>query len=76
MAETGLVLRPTDRATTEQIGRRQPDVNRLLVSGELKRIAILDLCCPSGVLPSQLLDAAKRKHHAYSPLEEALSKAG
>ena len=71
MAKTGLMLRPTDHATVEQIGRRQPDW--LLVSNELKRIAIPDLCRPSDVLPSQLLVAATRKQQAYSPLEEALS---
>ena len=71
MAKTGLVLRPTDHATIEQIGRRQPDW--LLVSTEFKRIAIPDLCRPSDVLPIQIPTAAKRKQHAYSPLVEALS---
>jgi hypothetical protein len=71
MAKTGLVLRPTDHATIEQIGTRQLDW--LLVSGELKRIAIPDLCRPSDISPSQLLAVAKRKQHTYSPLEEALS---
>jgi hypothetical protein len=71
MAKTGLVLRLTDRATTKQIGRRQPDW--LLISGELKRIAIPDLCRPSDVLPSQLQVAAKRKQQTYSSLEEPLS---
>ena len=65
MAKTGLVLRPTDRSTIEQIGQRQPDW--LLISGKLKRIAIPDLCLPFDVLPFQLLAAAKRKQHAYSP---------
>jgi hypothetical protein len=32
MAKTGLLLRPTDCATIEQIGRRQPDW--LLISEE------------------------------------------
>ena len=71
MAQTGLVLRPTDHTTIEQIGRRQPDW--LLVSTEFKRIAIPDLCRPSDVLPIQISAAAKRKQHAYSPLVEALS---
>jgi hypothetical protein len=43
------------------------------VSHDLKRIAILDLCLPSDVLPSQLLMAAKRKQHAYETVKEALS---
>ncbi len=51
MAKKGLVLRPTDRTTTEQIGRRQPDW--LLISSEVKRNAIPDLCRPSDILPSQ-----------------------
>jgi hypothetical protein len=73
MAKTGLVLRPTALATVAQLGRRQPDW--VLVSSEHKRIAIVDLCRPSGsdVLPSQLLVAAKRKQHTYCPLVEALS---
>jgi hypothetical protein len=73
MARTGLVLRPTTQAmaTVDQLGRRQPDW--VLVSHELKRIAILDLFRPSDVLPSQLLMAAKRKQHAYEPVKEALS---
>jgi hypothetical protein len=71
MVRTGLVLRPTDHATIEQIGRRQPDW--LLVSTEFKRIAIPDLCRPSDVLPIQIPTAAQRKQHAYSPLVEALS---
>jgi hypothetical protein len=71
MARTGLVLRPTTMATVDQLGRRQPDW--VLVSHELRRIAILDLCQPSDVLPSQLLMAAKRKQHAYEPVKEALS---
>jgi hypothetical protein len=58
MAKTGLVLRPTTMATFDQLGRRQPDW--VLVSHELQRIAILDLCRPSDALPSQLLMAAKR----------------
>jgi hypothetical protein len=52
MAKTVLVLRPTDHATSEQIGRRKQDW--LLMSGELDRIAIPDLCNPSDVLPFQL----------------------
>ena len=71
MAKTGLVLRPTALATVAQLGRRQPDW--VLVSSEHKRIAIVDLCRPSDVLPSQLLVAAKRKQHTYCPLVEALS---
>jgi hypothetical protein len=71
MAKTGLLLSPTDHATIEQIGRRQPDW--LLISDEFKRIAIPDLCRPSNVLPPQLQAAAQRKQQAYSPLEEALS---
>ncbi len=71
MAKTGLVLRPTTMATVDQLGRRQPDW--VLVSHELRRIAILDLCRPSDVLPSQLLMAANRKQHAYEPVKEALS---
>ena len=50
---------------------RQPDW--VLVSHELKRIAILELFRPSGVLPSQLLMTAKRKQHAYETVNEALS---
>ncbi len=70
MTKTGLVLSPTDRATIEQtrIGMQQPDW--LLISGELKLIAIPDLRRPSDVLLSQLQAAAKRKLQAYSPLEE------
>jgi hypothetical protein len=48
-------------------------VERILVSDELKGIAIPDLCRPSDVLPYQLRMAAKRKQHAYGPLKEALS---
>jgi hypothetical protein len=58
-------------ATVDQLGRLQPD--SVLVSHELKRIAILDLGRPSYVLPYQLLMAAKRKQHAYEPVKEALS---
>ena len=66
MAKTGLpvVLRRTDHAAIKQIGRRQP------VSSELKRIAIPDLCRPSDASHSQLVAAAKRKQHSYSPLKE------
>jgi hypothetical protein len=71
MAKTGFLLRPTDRATIEQIGRQQPDW--LFISEEFKRIAIPDLCRPSDVFPLQLQAAAQRKQQAYSPLEEALS---
>jgi hypothetical protein len=71
MAKTGLLLRPTDCSTIEQIGRRQPDW--LLISEECKRIAIPDLCRPSDVFLPQLQAAAQRKQQAYSPLEEALS---
>jgi hypothetical protein len=71
MARTGLLLCPTTMATVDQLGRRQPDW--VLVSHELKRIATLDLCRPSDVLPSQLLMVAKRKQHACEPVKEALS---
>ena len=71
MAKTGLLLRPTDCSTIEQIGRLQPDW--LLISEECQRIAIPDLCRPSDVFLPQLQAAAQRKQQAYSPLEEALS---
>jgi hypothetical protein len=71
MARTGLVLRLPTMATVDQLGRRQPDW--VLVSHELKRIAILDLCLPSDVIPYQLLMAAKRKQNAHEPVKEALS---
>jgi hypothetical protein len=63
---------PTALATIDKLGRRSPDWTRILMSGEYKRVAIADLCSPSGVLPSQLLVAAKDKQQAYCPLEEAL----
>ena len=44
----------------------------ILVSSELKKIAILNLCRPSDVHPTQLLAAAIRKQEGYRPLEEAL----
>jgi hypothetical protein len=62
MARTGLVLHPTTMATLGQLGRQQPDL--VLVSHKLKRIAILDLCWPSDVLPSQLLVEAKCKQES------------
>jgi hypothetical protein len=71
MVKTGLVLRPTALTTVDQLGRRQPDW--VLVSGEHKNIAIIGLCRPYDVLPSQLPVAAKCKQHAYCPLEAALS---
>ncbi len=71
MARTGLVLRPIILAIVDQLGRRQPDW--VLMSHELKRIAILDPCRPSDVLLSQRLMAAKSKQHAYEPVKEALS---
>ena len=45
MARTGLTLRPTPLATVEQLGRRQQDW--VLVSEDLKTIAIVDLNRPS-----------------------------
>jgi hypothetical protein len=64
MTKTGLLLRPTDRATIEQIERRQPDW--LLISEEFKPIAIPDFCRPSDVPPPQFkqLLSANRKHTA------------
>ena len=70
MARTGLVLRPTPLATTDQLGRRQSDW--ILVSKTHKKIAIVDLCRPSDVHPAQLLTAAMRKQHTYGPLVEQL----
>ena len=70
MSRTSLVLQPTSSATTDQLGRRQPDW--VLVSETHKRIAIVDLCRPSDTSPAQLLAAAMRKQHAYSSLVETL----
>ena len=84
LRSTGLVLRPvsttsvaqarrqpTDDPESEQdLGRWQPDW--ILVSSELKKIAVLDLCRPSDVRPTQLPAAAIRKQDGYRPLEEAL----
>ncbi len=82
LKSTGLVLRPvsatsvararkqptTDQDSEQDLGRWQPDW--ILVSSELKKIAILDLCRPSDVHPEQLIAAAIRKQDGYSPLVE------
>jgi len=84
LKSTGLVLRPVsatsiararsqptaDPNSEQDLGRWQPDW--ILVSDELKKIAILDLCRPSDVHPAQLTAAAIRKQDGYSPLVEAL----
>jgi len=86
MGATGLQLRPVSasqvvnaRPDCEPVAdshgrchltRWQPDW--LLVSSELKKIAIVDLCRPSDVHHDQLIEAATRKQHSYSPLVEAL----
>ncbi len=72
MERKGLTHRPTALATVEQLGRRQPDW--VLVSEELKKIAIVDLNRPSYVHPGQLLAVAERKKQTYGCVEEALSR--
>ena len=51
VVRTGLTLRSTPQATVDQLGRRQPDW--IAISAVHKRIAIMDLCRPSDVLPAQ-----------------------
>ena len=72
LRSTGLVLcpvsttsvaqarrQPTDDPESEQdLGRWQPDW--IIFSSELKKIAILDLCCPSDAHPTQLTVAATK----------------
>jgi hypothetical protein len=77
IARTGWVL-PTAslhaQATTEQLGRQQPDW--VLVAKKLKNIAIqvVDLCLASASHPpAKLLAAAMQKQHAYCPHDETLS---
>jgi hypothetical protein len=70
MTWAGPVLQSTSLATTDQLGRRQPDW--VLVSETHRRIAVVDLCRPSDASPAPLLAAAMRKQHTYSPLVEAL----
>ena len=85
MKSTGLILRPVSAASiararqrpiegdTERmcsLDRWQPDW--ILVSHELQRIAIVDLCRPSDVHPEQLKIAAIRKQDGYAPLVLAL----
>ena len=67
VVRTGLTLRSNPQATADQLGHRQPDW--IAISAVQKRIAIMDLCHPSDVLPTQLLAAALRKQHAYNPLK-------
>ena len=81
MKSTGLILRPVSAASiararqrpiegdTERmcsLDRWQPDW--ILVSHELQKIAIVDLCRPSDVHPEQLKIAAIRKQDGYAPL--------
>ena len=52
IAHTGLILSPTSLATVKQWGCQQLDW--VLVSSELKKIAIVDLHRPSGLICIQL----------------------
>jgi ribonuclease HI len=70
MVDTGLVLCSHPQTVPVQVNRWQPDWT--LISKHHKRIAIVDLCRPSDVHPTQLLAAALRKQRKYSPLLEAL----
>jgi hypothetical protein len=73
MAKTGLILRSSSLTDddVDQLGRLQPDW--ILVSKEAKKIAVIDLCCPSNIHQTQLQAAAIRKQQAYQPLVEGLS---
>jgi hypothetical protein len=46
MAKSGFVLRSTSLTDVDQLGRRQPNCQWILVSEERKKIAIVDLCRP------------------------------
>jgi hypothetical protein len=62
LKNTGLVLRPVsatssrqstvDPGSEQELERWQPD--GILVSSELKKLAIMNLCRPSDVYPEQL----------------------
>jgi hypothetical protein len=85
LKNTGLVLRPVSATSVAQAKRQptaDPDSEQnlerwqpdwILVSRELKKIAIIDLCRPSDASPEQLPAAAIRKQDGYSPLVEALA---
>ena len=84
MAATGLTLHPVptacilaagrtlpvDAGEVMSLGRWQPDL--IAVSHQRRKIAIIDLCRPSDVLPAQMIEAHDRKMQSYSPLLTAL----